>query len=113
MRYFDRSDFDCPCCGYNVTTESFLNKIDETRHLAGVAFIVNSGCRCPKHNKKVGGADNSAHLRCAIDIRCLNSRTRKKILKAVMYMGWRRVGIYKSFIHVDDDPKLPEAIWLG
>lgn len=38
------------------------NVLDPLRELYGKPIIVNSGYRCPKLNKAVGGARNSQHL---------------------------------------------------
>ena len=35
---------------------------DQIREHFGKPCIVNSGCRCTSHNKKVGGVTNSRHL---------------------------------------------------
>ena len=63
--------------------------------------------------------DSSAHLAdeekksYAADIQARGSRLRGKILTALRAVGFNRIGIAKSFVHVDIDPALPpEVTWL-
>lgn len=97
----------CPCCGKCEFDESFVLRLDHARELSGVPFVVLSGCRCEKHNKAVGGAENSAHLRGAVDIKYSNSEQCYKIFCALIEAGFERIGINNGSIHVDDDPTLP------
>lgn len=90
-----------------------LRKIDQARRLAGIPFIINSGYRSPEHNAKVGGVPNSSHIRgYAVDVRCTTSSDRLKIVKAAMDAGFHRIGIYKTFVHMDDDPSKGAAMWI-
>lgn len=94
----------------------FVKKLDRARRNAGVPFNINSGYRCPLHNesKEVGGKPDSAHIYgVAADIQAKHSRPRFKILKSLFAVGFHRIGIAKTFIHVDDDiTKDPEVVWL-
>jgi uncharacterized protein YcbK (DUF882 family) len=88
--------------------------LDQARGLAGVPFVINSAWRCYDHNEAVGGKETSAHLfGYAVDISCTASRNRYKIIKALITAGFSRIGISKSFIHVDiDGTKDAEVAWL-
>jgi len=90
-------------------------KLNRARDLAGVPFVVNSAYRCKEYNRAVGGSERSAHTKgYAMDIKCLESRDRFKILNALLSVGFKRIGVYGTFIHVDDDPTLPtNVIWYG
>ena len=92
----------------------FLAKLDEARELAGVPFKINSAFRTPEHNTKIGGKPNSSHLKgLAVDISVTNSRHRFIVLEALIKVGFNRIGIAKSFIHVDDDKdKSNEVVWV-
>tara|TARA_R110000803_G_scaffold209155_2_gene278439 strand:- start:62 stop:391 length:330 start_codon:yes stop_codon:yes gene_type:complete len=94
--------------------EEFLVKLDEAREIAGIPFIINSAYRSPEQNARVGGKPNSSHLRgLAVDIKANDSRTRGLILKALRQVGFNRIGIAKTFIHVDaDTEKDQDVTWL-
>lgn len=114
-RYFKEKKLQCPCCGANEMQDDFVILLDLARHIASIPFYENSAYRCTKHNQKVGGEKNSAHLTgWAMDIGCTNSTSRAKIINALKLVGFNRFGIYKNFIHVDCDPSKPvDIIWVG
>lgn len=114
--YVKKEEFTCKCgCGHNNVNEDFLWKINHARHLAGVPFKINSGCRCEKHNKNEGGSLTSAHLvGLAADIETKDSRTRYKVVRALLMVGFDRIGIGKNFVHVDAancEIKPDEVMW--
>lgn len=80
----------------------------------GRELVYNSGYRCPACNKNAGGSSNSAHLRgLAVDIRCVSSADLFELVENAIILGWRRIGIGKSFVHFDVDLTLPQdVIWL-
>lgn len=92
----------------------FLAKLDNAREIAGIPFRINSAFRTPEHNKEVGGKPNSSHLRgLAVDISSTDSRTRFIVLDALIKAGFNRIGVAKSFIHVDDDKdKSERVVWV-
>lgn len=114
MKNFTIEEFACPCCGEAPMSASFLSAIDRARDLAGVPFVINSGYRCPAHNKKVGGKANSSHLSgTAADIKATDSRSRFKIMEALIDVGFDRIGVAGSFIHADNDQtKAPDVMWV-
>ena len=113
-------EFNCPCCGKNKMNESFLATLTDAREYCRTPFMINSGYRCEKHNKKVGGKPNSTHtVGAAADIHCTESRQRALILCGLLEAGFSRIGIAKTFIHVDmadrlegDDQKVEAVFWL-
>lgn len=89
--------------------------VDRAREMAKIVFTILSACRNRGQNKEAGGVDDSSHLLgFAVDISCTSSRDRFKILTSLYLVGFRRFGIYETFIHVDNDPtKPPEVIWFS
>jgi len=121
LKHFDFEEFDCPTLeGSGLPTSDggkmcidFLKKLDEAREIANVPFVITSGYRTPQHNLDVGGIVGSSHCKgLAVDIACNNSGDRVKILTALIQVGFRRIGIHKSFIHSDLDHDKPNALWL-
>jgi|TARA_Y100000033_G_C2742113_1_gene109068 uncharacterized protein YcbK (DUF882 family) len=124
LQYFNFEEFDCPTLdGSGLPTSDggkmcidFLHKLDSARDIAGIPFKINSAYRQPAHNLNVGGRVGSSHVKVpckAVDIHCNNSADRSKILNALFKVGLgRRVGIAKTFIHVDNDTDKGNAIWL-
>ena len=72
---------------------------------------INSGYRCERHNKAVGGASNSSHIRAlAIDIQCTGSIQRFHVVRFLLgLIGCPRMFLYKNknLIHADFDLTLP------
>ncbi len=93
--------------------KTFLLRLDEARERAGIPFVINSAYRTPEHNAKIGGKPNSSHLKgLAVDISVTNSRQRFIVLNALLEVGFTRIGIADTFIHVDlDSGKSKEVIW--
>lgn len=115
MKYFKIQEFDSPDLrgsGAFMDNE-FLELLDDARGLAGVPFKINSGYRTESHNKKVGGKPTSSHTKgLAADIHCVNDRVRIEIVRALIEVGFTRIGIAKTFIHVDLDHDKNDAIWI-
>ena len=111
IKHFSIDEFKCKCCGKALMDRHFLYSLDTARSLAGIPFIIVSGYRCPQHNKSVGGARHSAHMDgYAVDIKVKNSVERFTILSALLRAGFKRIGIYKSWIHADMHPTLPQDV---
>ena len=116
MRYFTLDEFDSPDLpgsGAQMQPE-FLAKLDEARHIAGVPFRINSGVRSEAWNQRVNGSKGSSHLTgWAADIQATTSNRRYLVLSALIRVGFRRIGIADTFIHVDMDPSKPQNVtWL-
>jgi len=93
--------------------QEFLAKLDIARGHAGIPFVISSAYRTPEHNEEVGGAKDSAHLKgLAVDIKVYSSNQRYEIIRGLLFAGFHRIGIGKTFIHVDmDSSKAPRVIW--
>jgi uncharacterized protein YcbK (DUF882 family) len=116
LRYFELGEFDCKCgtCDHDMMMDmEFVLKLDRARHEAGIPFKVNSGYRCPAWNQANGGKPTSSHiLGLAADIEVKTSWSYFHTLKALIDVGFTRIGMGIKFIHVDADPAKPgELIW--
>jgi len=87
--------------------------LDQARELAGIPFVITSGYRTEEQNKKAGGVNDSSHLKgLGVDLRCRNSRDRFLILKALITVGFVRIGVEENHIHCDIDTlKDVNVIW--
>ena len=81
-----------------------MGKLDDLRAVCGFPFVVTSGYRCPEHNQSVSstGASGPHTTGRAVDIRIDNSAMRFELLRRAIEGGFRRMGIAKTFIHIDD-----------
>ena len=92
--------------------KEFLFVLDEAREFAGIPFIINSAYRSPDHPLSIKNPTSSHIKGLAVDIRTTDSRTRYKVLNALIQVGFNRIGIADTFIHVDDDKdKSQQVIW--
>ena len=90
----------------------FLAKLDEAREYAGIPFIINSAYRSPQHPESIKNPTSSHIKGLAVDISVKDSRTRFLILDALLAVGFSRIGVADSFIHVDlDFSKSQNVIW--
>ena len=87
--------------------------LDAARKIYGKSMRVTSGFRTEFHNKKVGGVVSSSHLKgLAADIACSESKNRFEMIKALLEVGFKRIGIASTFIHIDiDKDKSQNVIW--
>ena len=105
-KYFLDKEFVCKCgCGTGGINEKLLPILDDVREKFGVT-TVNSGVRCEKHNKAVGGAPKSQHvLKNAADIKVRG--VKPEVVHAYLikkYPNALGIGLYNSFVHVDCRP---------
>ena len=113
-KYFSNSEFACHCgCGKGSMDKTLIAKLDELRELVGAPLYVNSGYRCAKRNKDIGGSKDSQHLYGkAADIRTnAKGMTPKKLAQLAEKVGFDGIGIYTWGIHVDVRGK--KARWNG
>jgi len=114
-QYFHLSEFTCKDgCGLNNAHPDLVDMLDEARDIAQIPFLITSGSRCRRHNKLAGGTRTSSHLAgLAADIAAIHNHTRWLLVESLLMAGFTRIGIAKTFIHVDiDDSKPPNTIWL-
>ncbi len=77
---------------------------------------INSGARSAAHNAKVGGVGNSSHKipTCrAADIHIPNRETQQNLVYAAKAVGFRRIGVGRTFVHLDNDPSKSQNVAWG
>ena len=120
MKHFKLNEFQCSCCGEINMDSEFLERLDCAREIAGTPFIINSGYRCSNKQdalKEEGhetAEGTSPHQKgVAADIFIYSPERRLQIIKALIEVGFTRIGFAKNFVHVDSDPGRKENwMWL-
>lgn len=118
VKYFKKHEFECNCgCGQCNVNPQLVYALDLARSKSSVKFVISSGARCERHNKKEGGVPGSSHISSdtnvchAADIEYKTPGDGAIILKALTPY-FDRIGVGPDFIHVDNDPdKLTPALW--
>ena len=120
MRYFNYTEFDSPDelgSGKNMNSE-ILEMLDLAREKFDKPIKITSGYRTQAYNEdlKARGykaSKNSSHLKgLAVDIHCNNSKDRFELVDILLDVGFNRIGIANTFIHVDIDKDKPShLIW--
>ena len=105
-RNFSRSEFACRCCGKADIDPRLVDALQELRDLANAPIRVTSGYRCSEHNRAVGGAKQSRHLRghaADIVIKSLSVAGMYELAEKVAVFRNGGIGVYpeQGFIHVD------------
>ena len=105
MKWFKEKEFACKCCGQlpplaRENVKALVREVlDPVREKLGRPIVVNSGYRCEKHNKDVGGVRNSQHLRGeAADIHCEDNERLKQLI--IENGKFDQLITYPTFLHV-------------
>jgi len=116
--HFTVEEFDCHCgCGSvrkdpSLISPLLLQDLESLRLALGRPILINSGYRCKEMNKQIPRASLDS-LHCvgkAADIRVNGVRPIEVFYYAVR-VGFRGLGLYKNFVHVDVRDKL--ALWVS
>ena len=105
MKWFKEKEFACKCCGQlpplaRENVKALVREVlDPVRERLGMPIVVNSGYRCEKHNKDVGGVRNSQHIRGeAADIHCQDNERLKQLI--IENGKFDQLITYPTFLHV-------------
>ena len=92
--------------------KDFLFVLDEAREIAKIPFFINSAYRSPTHPLSIENPTSSHIKGLAVDIKATDMTTRFKIVEALISVGFTRIGIADTFIHVDlDFDKTQQLMW--
>lgn len=106
-------DFSClelnlkycqPACEVSQLHRSLVDAVIMAQKMAGFQFTITSGFRSQAYERSKGRQGTSSHCKgLAVDISTRDSHTRFKVVAACLYAGIPRIGIGKTFVHVDID----------
>jgi len=117
---FWKSEFRCPCqkCRRKKVRVSslLLFKLEMVKMaFDGLPVIVLSGNRCEEENKNIGGHPDSAHIPKpdgeGADIKIKGIKP-INIGLAAEKIGGMRIGIAKTYAHLDVRPPSPSRFWI-
>lgn len=114
-RHFTLDEFKCRFTGKNEIDPDFVEWLDGVRHTCDFPFKINSGYRGAAHPLEARKPDGPGpHNRGrAADISCTSPRRRFLVIKAAVEAGCKRIGIAKTYVHLDmDTVGDPEVVWL-
>lgn len=102
--------------GYTANLHPELTRVlTELEHRMGFSLQINSGYRDPTHNEEVGGVPGSEHTYDpaeGADVFCQRGVTRFRMVKELLAMGVRRIGIGATFVHVGIASDKPlDVLW--
>lgn len=115
FKYFKPAEFHfcSPDCSINQVSEKLLSMLDLARELYGLPIVINSAYRSPEWERIHKRSGTSSHCKgLAVDISCLVGPMRLRLIEALLDAGFKRIGIAKSYIHVDIDDSKPDSLWL-
>jgi len=122
LRYFKLHEFDSPDepgSGAANMDPGFLRMLDNARHYSGIPYKITSGFRTQAHHDSLTArgyktSPTSAHLQgYAADIYARSNHARMMVVYGLIKAGFNRIGVGRTFIHVDDHPgKRPDVMWL-
>ena len=100
--FFEPNELKCKCgCGEIRIDTVLIKSLNKLRNEIGCPLTVNSGYRCPAHNKSVGGAAHSFHVEgMAVDISTPNEEVQNRLVELAKPM-FGGVIIYPTFVHLD------------
>ncbi len=105
---FKDKEIECPCCGLLPDIRS-VEMLYAMRLIIDVPLIINSGARCADYNLSVGGAESSAHIIGAFDIKSIPERE-WEMIRIAQAVGFTGIGFKdNSFLHVDRHHK--NVVW--
>jgi len=100
---FSPQEIACRGTGRLLVVPYAMDKLQALRDRVGKPMIVNSGYRSPEHNRAVGGAKNSMHMKgIAFDVR-MDNHNPADYIAAAKQVGFTAIGTYprQGFVHVD------------
>ena len=102
--HFTSEEFACKCgCNFDSISPELIEVLEELRQVYQQPITINSGCRCPSWNEKVGGEKHSQHMEgTAADI-VVHGVSPFKTYQYLdgKYKGRYGIGLYATWCHID------------
>ena len=112
---FIAREFVCPCCHEEGIKDELVFHLQLAHNMlpSNSVMVITSGYRCVDYTIEKNRSMTSSHLKgLAADIKCDNSTYRHYLIKALMKVGFNRIGIGQDFIHCDlDKDKAQTVMW--
>ena len=116
---FQYKEFDCHgqgCCSTTIIDEKLVEYVQQIRDHFGKPVTITSPYRCEVHNRRVGGATKSYHMRgqaADIVVQGVSSREVAKYAESIGILG---IGLYETskdgyFTHIDT--RTTKSFWYG
>ena len=110
---FSKNEFACGCgCGKNEPIDpELIRLLQDLRTKLGKSIHILEGVRCKTYNKEIKGFIDSPHLEgravdCKVkDINLID------FAREARDIGFSRVGLYETFLHLDTIEPYPSASW--
>ena len=100
---FSAMEIACRFDGEAYLDLGFLDALQRLRRLLNRPVLLTSAHRSRVHNRMVGGAVNSEHLKLAVEF-SLKGHEPRTLLGAAKEAGFTTFGFYKTFLHCDLRP---------
>lgn len=100
---FEEMEFACNCgCNTLRLNPALVVMLEKLRSKLGNRPVtINSGYRCPDHNRAVGGAKHSQHLLGGAADIVVGGASPERVASAAIELDFSGVGRYSNFTHVD------------
>jgi len=112
---FNSKEFDSPDVPNSglLIDKILVLALQQMRSEYGKPIKILSGVRSIKQNKKVGGTQDSSHVKNkAVDILVENSSAMFSLLNLALKNGFTRIGVNNNSLHLDiDETKPNHIIW--
>jgi len=106
--HFSKAELACHCCGTLKIEAALLDALELLRSLVGKPVVVHDAYRCPMHNQKVGGVNDSEHTRgMAADVSIPGLSLQQMFELALQVPAFLNggIGVYDgAFLHLDVRP---------
>jgi uncharacterized protein YcbK (DUF882 family) len=110
-KHFSKIEMQCKCknCGNSCPMDTvFMTLLDKVREECDAPLNVSSGFRCDRHNKDIGGVENSWHTKgkaadiwtTAIPLKQVFDIAKKYFEEVILYED-------KGFVHIAE----PKAVF--